>query len=84
MSTPTRVAPQRQAPPAPVPQPPTVVPAQPPARRGVLARAFENTPGRLRLAGLVSVVVCLIFALLGANAFRNRGDALDAARTRGS
>jgi hypothetical protein len=29
---------------------------------------------------LAGVVVCLLFALLGANAFRSRGDALDAAR----
>jgi preprotein translocase subunit SecG len=78
------VAPQRQTPSAPAPQPP--VPASTPAapapeaRRGALARAFENTPGRLRLAVLVSVVVCLIFALLGANAFRSRGEALNAAR----
>jgi hypothetical protein len=74
------VAPQRQAPPAPAPQPQTVVPARRPARQGALARAFENTPGRLRAAALAAVVVCLLFALLGANAFRTRGDALDAAR----
>jgi hypothetical protein len=80
VSTSTRTAPQRKVPPAPAPQHVTLVPAQRPSRRGLLPRAFENTPGRLRLAALVSVLVCLIFALLGANAFRNRGDALDAAR----
>ena len=81
MSSSTRVAPPRQAPVAPSPPPlvPTTSPA-PPARRSALARAFENTPGRLRLAAVVGVVVCLVFALLGANAFRSRGDALDAAR----
>ncbi len=82
MSSTTRVAP-RQAPPAPTPQPP-VAPAdlQParPVHRGVLARAFEGTPGKLRAAAIVGVVVCLLFAVLGANAFRSRGEALDAAR----
>jgi hypothetical protein len=46
----------------------------------VLARAFEGTPGKLRGAAIVGVVVCLLFAVLGANAFRSRGEALDAAR----
>ena len=84
MSSSTRVAPQRQAPPAPTPQP-TVAPAdlQPaqPVRHSLLARAFEGTPGKLRAAAIVGVVVSLLFALLGANAFRSRGEALDAART---
>ena len=83
MSSSTRVAPPRQAPRAPAPPP--LVPATGtgptgPARRGVLARWFESTPDRLRAAALASVAVCLLFALLGANAFRTRSDALDAAR----
>jgi hypothetical protein len=80
VSSSTRAAPPRQAPPAP--SPPPLVPATttPPARRGVIARALEGTPGRLRLAAAASVVLCLLFALLGANAFRSRGEALDAAR----
>ncbi len=83
MSSSTRVAPPRQAPPAPSPLVPatgTAAGSARPARRGVLARTFEGSPGRLRLAAAVSVVVCLLFALLGANAFRSRGAALDAAR----
>ncbi|MGZ4602161.1 MAG: hypothetical protein ACXV0U_01035 [Kineosporiaceae bacterium] len=48
--------------------------------RGRIGSAFEGTPGRLRLAAIVGVLVCLVFAVLGGNAFRARGDALDAAR----
>jgi hypothetical protein len=53
----------------------------PPVRHSLLTRAFEGTPGKLRAAAIVGVVVSLLFALLGANAFRSRGEALDAART---
>jgi hypothetical protein len=81
VSSSTRVAPPRQAPPAPAPPArTTLAPPAVPSRRTLLARAFENTPGRMRLAVLASVVVCLLFALLGANAFRTHGQALDAAR----
>src|SRR4051794_37377305 len=77
------MAPPRQAQRAPAPPPlvpATGTTAPGPARRGALARALEGTPGRLRLAAAISVALCLLFALLGANAFRSRGDALDAAR----
>lgn len=48
--------------------------------RGRLGRAFEGTPGRLRTAAIVGVLVTLVFAAVGANAFRTRADALDDAR----
>ncbi len=60
---------------------PAVPPPQtpPPAGRR-LRRAFEGTPGQLRTAAVVGVLVSLVFALVGGNAFRARGDALDQAR----
>ena len=64
------------------PVPPTPTPARPRpvgAGRARLARAFEDTPGRLRAAALAGVIVCLVFAALGGNAFRARGAALDQA-----
>jgi hypothetical protein len=48
--------------------------------RGRVRSAFEGTPGKLRTAALVGVLVCLVFAVAGGNAFRARGDALDEAR----
>ena len=80
MSTTTRVAPQRQTPPAPAPQPPTVVPAPRPARRGILARTFEGRRGQLRLLAGLAVIACLAFAVLGAMAFADRRSALADAR----
>jgi len=50
------------------------------AARGRLRRALEGTPGQLRTAAVVGVLVSLVFALLGGNAFRARGSALDEAR----
>jgi hypothetical protein len=51
------------------------------SRTGDLAtRAMEGTPGRLRIAAIVAVLACLAFALIGADAFRARGSALDQAR----
>lgn len=63
------------------PVPPTPTPARRPvgSGRARLARAFEDTPGKLRAAALVGVIVCLVFAALGGNAFRARGAALDQA-----
>jgi len=55
-------------------------PQTPPPARGRLRRAFEGTPGKLRTAAVVGVLVSLVFALVGGNAFRARGDALDQAR----
>jgi hypothetical protein len=49
-------------------------------QRGRLRRAFEGTPGLLRTAAVAGVLVSLVFALLGGNAFRARGNALDEAR----
>ncbi len=55
-------------------------PPPPVARlRGRLRGAFDGTPGRLRAAVIVGVLACLVFAALGGNAFRARGDALDQA-----
>jgi hypothetical protein len=62
--------------PASSPPPPDTDLAPP----GPLRRAFEGTPGRLRAAAVVAVLVSLVFALLGGNAFRARGNALDEAR----
>lgn len=49
-------------------------------RRPVTASAvrgvFAGSPGRMRVAGLVAVAGCLLFALLGASAYQARGDAL--------
>jgi hypothetical protein len=42
----------------------------------MLRSLFEGSPGRLRVAGIAAVVVCLVFALLGASAFQARGNAL--------
>jgi hypothetical protein len=50
------------------------------APRGRLRRALEGTPGQLRTAAVIAVLVSLVFALLGGNAFRARGNALDEAR----
>jgi hypothetical protein len=44
-------------------------------------RALEGTPGRLRAAGVGTVLACLLFALLGGSAFQARGGALDRARS---
>jgi hypothetical protein len=79
VSSSTRVTPQRQAPP---PQPATTPApdAARPARRGILARAFEGTRGQLRLLAAVAVVVSLAFAVLGAMAFADRRSALADAR----
>jgi hypothetical protein len=57
-------------------------PAQPAdvAPPGRLRRALEGTPGQLRTAAVVGVLVSLVFALIGGNAFRTRGNALDEAR----
>jgi hypothetical protein len=47
-------------------------------RRGsdAIRRYLEGTPGRLRIAAAVSVLSCVVFALLGASAFQARGNAL--------
>ena len=68
---------------APAPGTGTPGPAGAPPRgrlRGRIGSAFEGTPGELRLAAIVGVLVCLVFAVLGGNAFRARGNALDQAR----
>jgi len=48
--------------------------------RGRVRSAFQGTPGALRLAAIIGVLVCLVFAVLGGNAFKARGEALDEAR----
>jgi hypothetical protein len=65
--------------PAPASSQPTSASAAGRRVRGRLRRAFEGTPGRLRAAAVIGVLVSLVFAALGANAFRTRGDALDEA-----
>jgi hypothetical protein len=65
------------APPAPSSPPPQHADLAP---RGRLRRALEGTPGQLRTAAVIGVLVSLVFALLGGNAFRARGNALDEAR----
>ena len=67
-------------PPAPAPDAAPYAAAGPSDTRGRLRRAFEGSPGRLRTAAVVAVLVSLVFALLGGNAFRARGQALDEAR----
>jgi hypothetical protein len=83
VSSSTRVAPPRQAPPAPPPLVPatgTGGPSAPPARRGVLARTFEGRRGQLRLLAVLAVVASLAFAVLGTMAFADRRSALADAR----
>ena len=48
--------------------------------RLAVRQTLEGSPGRLRIAAAAAVVACLVFALLGANAFRAWGSALDDAR----
>jgi hypothetical protein len=69
-------------PPAAAPATPQPHASQPPgtAPGGWFRRAFEGTPNRLRTAAAVGVLVSLVFALVGGNAFRVRGNALDEAR----
>ena len=52
--------------------------------RSAVRQALEGSPGRLRIAAGVAVLTCLVFALLGANAFRAWGSALDDARADGA
>lgn len=61
--------------PAPV-LPPTTVPPRAAKFRGALA----GTPGSLRIAGLASVVVCLLFGFAAFGAVRNRANAIADAR----
>jgi len=62
------------------PEPPT----RPPHTWQVLAQgvrsAFEGTPGRLRLAGIVTVLAGLVFGLFAYVAASNRSDAIASAR----
>jgi hypothetical protein len=61
----------------------STVAAPPPTRQPVarVARAaFEGTPGRLRLAGLATIVACLVFGLFAFVAATSRADALSNAR----
>ncbi len=84
MSSSTRVAPQRQTPSAPAPQPPvpatTPAAPAPPARRGAFARTFEGRRGQLRLMAVLAVLASLAFAVFGAMAFADRRAALADAR----
>jgi hypothetical protein len=48
--------------------------------RAAINRAFEGTPGRLRIAAVVAVLACTVFAGLGASAFQVRSNALAGAR----
>jgi hypothetical protein len=73
-STVSRAGSAAPAPSSPPPQRADLAP------RGRLRRALEGTPGQLRTAAVIGVLVSLVFALLGGNAFRARGNALDEAR----
>lgn len=58
--------------------------AAPPRTRQVVVRAtrtaFAGTPGRLRVAGIVTVVACVVFGLFAFVAATSRADALSNAR----
>jgi hypothetical protein len=58
--------------------------AAPPQNRQVVARAarraFAGTPGRLRLAGIATVLACLVFGLFAFVAATTRANALASAR----
>jgi len=47
-----------------------------PATASAVRGVFAGSPGRMRVAGMVAVAGCLLFALLGASAYQARGDAL--------
>lgn len=70
----------------PAPVPGTAVDPTAPAvpvrtrRREALDKALSGTPGRLRVAAVLSVLGSLIFGLLGGSAFQAWGGALDDAR----
>lgn len=51
-----------------------------PSPAQLVRRGLEGTPGKLRLAAALSVVVCLAFALVGGYAFLSWGAALDDAK----
>jgi hypothetical protein len=64
---------RRQAPVAPAPG----LPMTPRSRiQGIVRAVFEGSPGRLRLVGMLAIVVCLVFGLLSAAAYQARGNAL--------
>jgi hypothetical protein len=44
--------------------------------RSLTSALFEGSPGQLRLTGILAVLVCLVFGLLGAAASQARGNAL--------
>ena len=62
---------------------PASSPASTPAARAIagLRKMLSGTPGRLRVAGAVSVAACLLFGLVGFGAVRNRSNAIADARS---
>jgi hypothetical protein len=70
------------APPPPVANP-SSAPASTPGTRALAAlrKVLSGTPGRLRIAGAVTVAACLLFGLVGFGAVRSRSDAIAAARS---
>jgi hypothetical protein len=72
------------APPSPVAGPSSSGPAagSTPAARAIagIRKMLSGTPGRLRVAGVVSVAACLLFGLVAFAAVRNRSNAIADAR----
>jgi hypothetical protein len=69
------------APPSPVasaPSTPSSSPGSTPTARAIvgLRKVLSGTPGRLRVAGAVSVAACLLFGLAAFGAVRNRSNAI--------
>jgi len=59
---------------------PTPTPTPTPSWVGALRAVLAGTPGRLRVAGIAAVVVCVVFGFAAAGSLTQRSDAISNAR----